>query len=150
MGCDIHLFTEKKIEIDDVFQWVNIDNWKLNPYYKILESESQYDINEVYRGRSYSLFSMLADVRNDSGNKFICKPKGLPRDASNIVKEKYEDWGKDAHSCSFFTMEELYDFYNKNDVVKYSGLVDTNGAKKIDSGESPEWSCKGASDKSLV
>lgn len=33
MGCDIHVYLEKKTVINNVTKWVNIDYWRLNPYY---------------------------------------------------------------------------------------------------------------------
>ena len=78
MGCDIHLFTERNRTISDKKKWVSIDHLKLNPYYGEDDSESKYDVVEVYGGRDYNLFSVLADVRNSHDNKFIAEPKEGP------------------------------------------------------------------------
>jgi hypothetical protein len=143
MGCDIHLFTEKK----KGDKWINIDNWKLNPYYDKNkdDGEREYYINEAYGDRCYSLFAMLADVRNESDNIFISVPKGLPTDMSELVKKESENWDGDGHSYSYFTMKELYDFYESNGTVKYSGLVDEDGIKEIEKGNMPKWWCQGSS-----
>jgi len=152
MGCDIHLFTERKISINNEQKWVNADNWKLNPYYEENneDGESKYELNSAYGHRNYALFSILADVRNDSENKPIAEPKGLPEDISEVVKAESDKWDGDGHSHSFFTMKELYDYYEQNNIVKFSGLVDANGVKEIEAGKMPNWWCKGSTQKELV
>jgi len=147
MGCDIHLFTERKMSINLEEKWVNIDNWKLNPYYEENNEDREvlYSINPAYSSRDYNLFSMLADVRNRSENKYISEPKGLPEDVSEVIKKVSESWGDDGHSHSFFTMGELYDFQKENSTQKYFGLVDSEGRDKINKGEMPEWWCQGSS-----
>ncbi|NMA74322.1 MAG: hypothetical protein GX963_09225 [Bacteroidales bacterium] len=150
MGCDIHLFTERKRSINNEQKWVNVDNWKLNPYYKENDEESKYNLNSAYRHRNYALFSILADVRNSSKNKPISEPKGLPEDISEVVKAESDKWNGDGHSHSFFTMKELYDYYEQNNIVKFSGLVDENGAKEIEAGKMPNWWCKESNEKGLI
>lgn len=152
MGCDIHLFTEKKISINNDEKWFNVDNWKLNPYYEENneDGENEYSINSAYRHRNYYLFSILAGVRNYSKNKPMSKPKGLPKDISDVVKDESDRLGVDGHSHSFFTMKELYDYYEQNNIVKFSGLVDANGVKEIESGKMPNWWCQSSSRNDLV
>lgn len=89
MGCDIHLFVEKKTK----------DGWSCI-----------YDEGKLYSNRSYSLFSILADVRNDGDFIPISEPKGIPDDASSSVKGYMEDWGCDIHSKSFLTVQELLEY----------------------------------------
>lgn len=150
MGCDIHLFTEEKIKINNIEKWVNVDNWVINPYYEQQDGSNEYQINEAYRHRNYTLFSILADVRNYSDNEPICEPKGLPDDVSEVVKKQSNGWGDDGHSHSFFTMQELYEYYETHKTVKHSGLVDQEGAKQIDSGKMPAWCCQASTDESLI
>jgi hypothetical protein len=151
MGCDIHLFTERKRNINNEEKWVNVDNWKLNPYYdKNDEEERKYKLNSAYRNRNYTLFSLLADVRNYDDNKIISEPKGFPTDASEIVKKQNEYWEGDGHSHSFFTMKELYDFYEENKTVNFTGLVDQKGVKEIENGQMPSWWCKASTQEDLV
>lgn len=151
MGCDIHLFTERKRSINSEEKWVNADNWKLNPYYDGQDKyEKEYQLNKAYRGRNYSLFSILADVRNYSSNKPICEPRGLPEDVSYIIKTISDDYGSDGHSHSWLTMKELYDYFENNKTVKYSGLVDPKGVQSIERGEMPDWWCQDSSMKNLT
>lgn len=87
MGCDIHLYTESRRTINNEKKWINVDNWKLNPYYDGIDKyENEYKLNHAYSERNYNLFAMLADVRNYSNQKVISSPKGVPPDASEVVK----------------------------------------------------------------
>lgn len=141
MGCDIHLFTERNRTINNIKIWTNSDNWILNPYFGTDLSEKKYNINTIYKRRNYSLFSILANVRNESENKPISMPKGMPKDVSDAIKKESEIWNGDGHSHSYFTMKELYDYQEKNKTIKYSGLVDKEGLEQIKKGNMPEWSC---------
>lgn len=150
MGCDIHLFTERKRSINNKSKWVNVDHWKINPYHGIDKSEPRLNLVELYGGRNYPLFGMLAGVRNYNENPVMSQPKGLPKDCSLIVKNESDIWGSDGHSHSFFTLEEIKSFRKKNKVTKYSGMMSVEQAKKVDSGEMPDYWCKWTSDKSAV
>lgn len=116
MGCDIHLYVEKKVK----GKWVPCDIWGKDKYWEEGEPLLSVDYDDYfYNGRNYSLFAILADVRNnygfvgcDGGEKFniIAKPKGLPNNISSNVKRMAESWGSDDHSHSWFTLKELRDF----------------------------------------
>jgi hypothetical protein len=126
MGCDIHFYTERwtssnnyegprdlsedreqKLNevLEDVpskFRWVSADKWELE------DGNWHVDYNlEYYNGRNYYLFSILADVRNGSGIEPINYPKGIPDDASTGYLSKCDQWASEAHSHSYFTLEEL-------------------------------------------
>ncbi|GAI60500.1 unnamed protein product, partial [marine sediment metagenome] len=87
MGCDIHLFVEKRVGGN----WVPADKWVPDK-----ESEDKDALmvpygNRYYDGRNYHLFAILADVRNnfgfagiDRGDQFnpISDPRGLPQDVT--------------------------------------------------------------------
>jgi hypothetical protein len=60
---------------------------------------------QIYTGRNYQLFGVLAGVRQCSDQKF--ERKGFPEDASPIVRGIYEQWGGDAHTPSYLTLKEL-------------------------------------------
>ncbi len=61
-----------------------------------------------YDGRNYVLFGVLAGVR---GNEFnpIDYPRCLPNDVSKEIKDEHERWGIDAHSATYYTLDELLD-----------------------------------------
>jgi len=104
MGCDIHIMVEARVS--EKHDWISQDKW---------DSEGSL-VTEIYTGRSYSLFSILADVRNgvgfagsDTGDGFvpISQPKGLPSDASGQVEKYADEWGVDGHSHSYLTLQEI-------------------------------------------
>lgn len=151
MGCDIHLFTERKRTIDDTEKWVNCDNWILNPYHKenYPDNGPKYELNSLYKDRNYLLFSLLADVRNYSENTPISQPKGLPEDVSQVVKEISDRWDSDGHSHSWFLFSEIKAFAEVNPKIKASGFVSPQAAEKFDlNGETPNEYAQGVS-KSL-
>lgn len=89
-------------------------------------------MDELEIWRNYSLFAILADVRNGrgfagirtgDGFNVIGGQRGLPADASAHVKKESERWGQDGHSHSWFTLKELLDF-DWNQVTKHTGVVD--------------------------
>lgn len=110
MGCDIHPHVEVKVDdkweisTEEVFSLDSFDR----DYYKKEKSSEPFD------WRSYSMFGFLAGVRNYDHCIPISEPKGLPDDCSEEIKEAYEDYSSDAHSCSYLTLRELSEFdYNK-------------------------------------
>lgn len=129
MGADIHLYTEKIKSVNSVNKWVNCDHWKLNPYFGDDEYEPEWELVSLYRNRNYNLFSVLANVR---GNGAICPPRGLPEDASEIVKKESDRWDGDGHSHSYFTLAELKEYYNNNSHTPYNGFLSKRQIKQLD------------------
>jgi len=80
MGCDIHLFLERKVG---------------NKWVMVKELDSPAD------NRNYARFSALAGVRGDGP-----APKGLPLDISDSVKLHVDDWEGDGHSHSWETIDK--------------------------------------------
>lgn len=95
MGCDIHLFVEKRVG----GVWVDITEKEDDP------------------GRSYLLFACLAGVRNSHDVTPVAEPRGIPSDASPAVHEHVAAWGDDLHSKSWLTLAELltYDWPDSAD-----------------------------------
>lgn len=152
MGCDIHVYTEKLVEIDGKNKWVNCDNWQYNEYYnpRNQDGETKMHLNPIYSNRNYALFSVLAGVRDYSeNNKMISKPKGLPKDISKITKAEAKRWEGDAHSHSYFTLKELKDFRLEKHKVKFCGLVSKQEAENLEAGISTPQSWCRAADPSL-
>lgn len=100
MGCDIHLYIEKKI---DEKEWVYI-------------GESDYN------GRDYELFGFMAGVR---GSQQYFKQKGLPDDISSGVRKICVDYGSDGHSHSWLTLEELQsvDWESNKFMIQEDGIM---------------------------
>ena len=88
MGCDIHMYVEKK-NGEGVYEYIK----SVKPF----------------NYRYYGLFAFLAGVRNYSAIKPISKPRGLPNNLSKEVREEFKD-NDDYHSCSWISIKELLDF----------------------------------------
>lgn len=136
MGCDIHFYLEKR----ENNRWVSVDKWttefdkELNCDYTYVKWEDR-----PYNGRNYTLFSILADVRNGECIEPICDPKGFPFNASpelfnqytvkvtdDTKLERMQEWvdmglstwvekGKictspDYHSASYLTTKEILSY----------------------------------------
>ena len=104
MGCDIHCFAEVKTSRG----WQPHDT-EVNPD-KDDQGQPEYQMVEVFDGRDYRVFSMLADVRSRGDGYIIRQPRGIPLDPSKWYQEKLDDWKVDAHSHSWLTLRELDDF----------------------------------------
>jgi hypothetical protein len=83
VGCDIHSYIEMKIE----------DTWVYAGY--------------IVVWRNYHLFAKLADVRNDGSVTDYIEAKGLPSDVSSVLQDASDRWGRDAHSHSYLTLQEI-------------------------------------------
>jgi hypothetical protein len=91
MGCDIHLYVEKK----------NLDGtWR--------RADSEQDC--IYDSRNYQLFALLAGVRNRYNLEPISQPRGLPEDCCPEIATEREEYG--GHSSSYLSLSEIlrYDF----------------------------------------
>jgi hypothetical protein len=134
MGCDIHVYTEKRNDKD---HWVNVDLWRLNEYYNPYDPEyaysgSQLIINSCYTGRDYTLFSALADVRSGSDDTPVfSQPRGLPDDVSDIVRFESDRYGVDGHSHSYATLAELEDWVNQQGTQHITAWVSAADAELL-------------------
>lgn len=147
MGCDIHIYTEKKRNDGS---WWCCDHFKLNPYYGE-PGERQYYIEPIYSGRNYSLFATLAGVRNYDNVKPIDEPRGLPHDISDAVKAEADWWGHDAHSHSWLLAGELFLHKAQKPFYKVSGMISPTDALYLDEfGRTPSEWCEYTSDESYV
>ena len=100
MGCDIHLFREKKVN----------DSWECLEPYEIVKDEyddgKEYpEIDNPYISRNYALFGFLAGVRHQIPEGF--NPRGLPTDVSTLVNGDSERWDLDGHSHSWLSLSEI-------------------------------------------
>lgn len=122
MGCDIHLYVEKRID----GKWVAQGDFERDEDGWMGGGQSYYD------GRNYDLFAILADVRNGrgfagikTGEGFnpIAEPRGIPDDASDEFKAIAESWDVDGHSHSYHTLRDLLD-YDWTQTTGKQGWVD--------------------------
>lgn len=99
MGCDIHLFREKKVN----------NSWEcLEPYEIVDEYEDRKEYPEIdnpHLRRNYALFGFLANVRQNIPEGF--NPRGLPADVSPLVNGDSASWDSDGHSHSWLSLSEI-------------------------------------------
>lgn len=113
MGCDIHVAVERR----------TADGWQraepMVPPRWTYDGGPEEERERWYDGRNYSLFAILADVRNghgfagvDTGDPVvpISEPRGLPDDVASETRSDSDEWGVDGHSHSHFTLAELMAF----------------------------------------
>jgi len=152
VGCDIHTRVEVNRNINGKKSWVCGDLYKKNIYYKgYPQNHEEYDgdefeVSEVFGDRNYTAFTHLAGVRDYTG-KFepIQRGRGLPEDATDDVKAKYDYWGCDAHSAGWVTLAEIIQFRKNLKPTAYSGLVTDAGLKQIEEQGYPNSWCQGSS-----
>lgn len=144
MGCDIHFFVERWTSSNDYLgprdleddrdqkisevldapvrhRWVSADKWQIE--------DGQWHIDwddEYYNGRNYQLFSLLAGVRGDLDP--IIQRRGIPEDASTGYLYKCNQWEGDAHSHTYYTLDELLNV----DWSKYEDLYPEEFIKSIE------------------
>jgi len=143
MGCDIHLYAEKRVD----GAWVSADTWT-DDEYEPGRKKVAYS-GRFYTGRNYDLFSILADVRNGvgfagvkTGDGFVpmADPRGLPSDCSDAVRAESDAWDADGHSHSSLTVAEIM-AYDWTQTTRKSGWVDPVGWAEWKSSGAPNSWC---------
>jgi hypothetical protein len=110
MGCDIHLFTE--VKIDGVW----------------------HTYSHPHIQRNYALFEKMAGMRGNVANA-ISAPKGLPDDLSVVARYSANRWGNDGHSHSWFDAKEVAEIvawyagsgWTRDWEVDHLGFLEGNG-----------------------
>lgn len=100
MGCDIHVYLEKKFGD----KWIGVQEVRHFFHYPAPEEGKEPKKEYIWVGaksRNYDLFAKLAGVRGDGPD-----PKGLPNDASEMVLAFAKHWESDGHSHSWCHISE--------------------------------------------
>lgn len=121
MGTDIRIYAEQYVN----GHWQFIGEMIENTYHSYdPEHEPLYYPKDLYDTRNYSLFAILADVRNHEGYECIAPPRGLPDGLSPEIENWFEHYQEDAFSASWFTLEELvhFDWHGKR--IQIYAMVD--------------------------
>ena len=116
MGCDIHLYAEKKAADG---KWEFLPGLP-NPYCPKHKNYHQPievvccedalpgdDMGCWYSGRNYALFGRLVGIRINHAHGPIAQPRGFPSDASVEVRNEYMGWRSDAHTPSWLLVSEV-------------------------------------------
>ncbi len=108
MGCDIHIVLQKKVDE----HWLNVD----------LGRDERGWAREIYEGRCYVLFGILAGVRNYDVVP-IAEPRGIPEDLPLYNGESERYLGD--HSYSWLGLREMlyYDWSQQLEGESYRELV---------------------------
>lgn len=128
MGCDIHMFCEELITVDNTQLWFNRDHWMKNPDYLDKKEDDnltkKYECVELHGFRDYRMFAALCGVRGRNRNQpMISMPRGLPEDACKEALEESELWDSDGHSHSYVTLQEVKDFIEQNSLAFKNGYM---------------------------
>lgn len=102
MGCDIHLVVQKRI--DSNAPWTCVQKVITDEY-----EDSKTTLESWYDTRNYTVFAILANVRNGGRFKFISDPRGIPEDMKGQVddRDSYLGFWLGEHSHSFVSLREL-------------------------------------------
>lgn len=131
MGADIHVCVEQMV---DGVGWERAESPVPNRWYGFSDSdeEPEFVYDDWFSSRNYSLFAMLADVRNgygfagvDIGDQVepISKPRGIPDDASASTKKEVDWWGCDGHSHTWFSAGDLVAVPWETNTITHRGVV---------------------------
>lgn len=143
MGCDIHVRCEY---LNGSGVWTDCDYYKRNPYYNAEEpdGEEEFLVAPLYDSRDYSLFAILADVRNYGVTEYIDEPRGKPEDCNEHIQADIDRWGVDGHSHSYLTLRELIEWRETHKKITQKGMISPEAAYKLDLEEVlPETWCQG-------
>lgn len=149
MGCDIHLYREKKI--NNV--WVTADEGWCDEY-----GEGVKDVpwKTRFTDRDYNLFGFLSSgVRRK--HEFSFKERGMPFNVCAEIKALCDSHGGDGHSSSYLSLTELKDAWAflQDKTIVVSGMKDAKELQalqaSIRSDEKTNWDliypyCQGTTD----
>lgn len=146
MGCDIHLFREKRVG----GKWVAEDEWV----------DGSVDWEKRFTDRNYNLFAILAGVREREIPPYKFEPRGLPLNVCNEIAEHSGEYGGDGHSHSYLYLHELKELRaflaeqthtvsgmkNKDELAALEGAIESGN---------PDWDllypyCQGTNDPKQV
>lgn len=122
MGCDIHCHVEYKHTHNKEYE--DIDLYKRNIYLDAIDYE--FVKVDIYQGRCYLLFGILAGVR-DHSVKPISEARGIPDDCCENTRKEYLQYEDDYHHPSWYTLSELKDAqkdYNKDCLQEFVDLIE--------------------------
>lgn len=129
MGVDMSSY----VEVKEKGAWTLFQErlFKRDEY----EAEQDAEIEaQPFRCRNYAFFGWLSGIRNYSAVVPLDEPRGLPKNLSAELLDKYD--GR-AHELSFtyFTLAELLNIDYDSIVEDRRAMIDGNGAATVDAGQ---------------
>lgn len=104
MGADVHMILEEYDPVQDT--WVGTNDYDVLDFYMYhtdSNKQGRYDYSwPKVTSRNYAIFAKLAGVRGEGP-----EPKGPPQDSSTLTKMKLDQWGYDAHSVTWYYLEDM-------------------------------------------
>ncbi len=108
-----------------------------------IQNQDKHQRIPLWSNRDYGLFATLANVRNYGGTVYIDEPRGVPNNSCDYIKQELGDGLEWGHSASYFTLKELYDFYQKYGEIRRSGMISPADRDRLDiEGIAPEEWCQ--------
>lgn len=132
MGADIHMYTEIRGWFpNEEPRWIHVQQALLldapeQSHYAMNEPyDEEYALEDLpldqvdgpepintlgrswYPGRNYEEFQMLAGVRGETFPPMKPPTLELPVDTCQEIRTAYESWGVDAHTATYYTLDEL-------------------------------------------
>ena len=138
MGCDIHMYKEKRVN----GKWLTADEWESYDYGDD-EKGRGVPWQKRFTARNYELFGLLAKgVRRE--HPFSFEPRGMPFNACEEVQRSSEGWDSDGHNHSYLYLHELRDMaeFLKNATIHINGMKEADELKVLRESVatgSPDW-----------
>lgn len=136
MGCDIHIYRERKVN----------DSWETSTtetvehygegeeYTNVSNGIDSFEEDAVrYVGRNYHLFSFLSGVRSYGESWFmdpIAEDRGFPNDVCQVNKQLLDD--VDLHSHGYLTLAELNNLIQETKVELTKSSVGASEVLDLD------------------
>lgn len=138
MGCDIHLYKEKRVN----GKWVAADEWT---EFNHGDDDKGIEVKwqNRFTGRNYELFGILSKgVRTSNAVSF--EPRGIPFDVCWQIQSTVNSYGQDGHSHNYLYLHELKDLYQYLESFKIhiKGMKDKKELavlKKSIKSDHPNW-----------
>lgn len=135
MGADVHMYIEQNLPVRygaEERHWVSRDVRTING--RLLH---------VYSDRSYEIFSIIGNVRNDGYVEPIDDCRGVPEDSCQFIQDMVAQDREWAHSLSYVTLAELLEYHAAHPQVKRAGMISPEQAARLDNeGITPNSWCK--------
>ena len=93
----------------------------INVHVEVKIKNSWHHLSTPFIRSDYQLFSIMAGVRGDE--EPIVKPKGLPRDVTNLTLKHFNSKICDWHHASWFNYDEIKEL--KSILDKTNGLMNS-------------------------